>query len=112
MHEYHLIEKIIRDVLTQGKEKEVLEIILSVSDSSGLDPDAIKLYFDEIREKESRLKDAKLSVRLVATKLYCPKCDLDFERVNKSFFCPKCAGGALRCAVNRQIHIEKVAFKS
>ncbi len=112
MHEYHLIEKIIRDVLTQGKEKEVLEIILSVSDSSGLDPDAIKLYFDEIRDKDSRLKDAGLSVRQVATKLYCPKCNLDFERLNKSFLCPKCAGEGQRSPANRQIHIEKVAFKS
>ncbi|MDD5477783.1 MAG: hydrogenase maturation nickel metallochaperone HypA [Candidatus Omnitrophica bacterium] len=112
MHEYHLVEKIIRDALTQGKGKEVLEIILSVSDSSGLDPDAIKLYFDEIREKDSRLKDVELSVHPVETKLYCPKCNLDFERINKSFLCPKCAGGGQRSAANRQIHIEKVVFKS
>lgn len=112
MHEYHLVEKIIGDALTRGQEKELLEIILSVSDSSGLDPDALKLYFDEIKEKDSRLKDARLSVRLAKTKLYCPQCNLDFERVNKSFSCPKCSGGGQRSAPGRQIHIEKVAFKS
>lgn len=111
MHEYHILEKIVKDALTQGKE-EIIEILLSVSDSAGLDPDAIKFYFDEIRGTDSRLKDAKLSVRLVKTRLYCPKCNLDFERVNKSFSCPKCAGGAQRSAANRQIHIEKVVFKS
>jgi len=111
VHEYHLLEKIVKDTLAQGKER-IVEIFLSVSDSSGLDPDAIKLYFDEIREKDSRLKDAKLSVRLIKTKLYCPNCNLDFERVNKSFFCPKCSGAAQRCAKNQQIHIEKVVFKS
>ncbi|MDD5108588.1 MAG: hydrogenase maturation nickel metallochaperone HypA [Candidatus Omnitrophica bacterium] len=112
MHEYHLIEEVIKGVLAASKEKEIVEIILSVSDSSGLDPGSIELYFEEVREKNSRLKGAKLSVRLVKTKLYCPKCNLDFEWINKNFSCPKCSEVALRSAVNQQIHIEKVVFKS
>lgn len=111
MHEYHIVEKVIREVLAESGEKEISEIILSASDSSGLDPDAIKLYFDEIKEENSRLKDAKISVSLTETTLYCPECNLDFKRVNKSFLCPGCSKEGRRCASNRQIHIEKVVFK-
>lgn len=112
MHEYHLLEKILKDALAQGQEKEIFEIFLAVGDSSGLDPDSIKLYFGQIRENDARFKDTKLSVRLVKTKLYCPKCNLDFERIEKSFFCPKCSGESGRSSSHKDIFIEKLKFKS
>ena len=112
MHEYHIVEKIVKDALAGTKVKEISEIFATVSEASGLDPGSIELYFNDIIRQEALLKDAKLSLRLVKVKLHCPECNFDFERMNKSFSCPKCAGQARRCATNKDISIEKVVFKS
>ena len=112
MHEYHLVEKIIRGALTGDQEKPILEIFLCVNESSSLDPDSIKLYFDDITRQDACLKDARLSIRLTKAKLHCPRCNLDFERINKSFSCPQCSEPAGRCPSDKEMYIEKVVFKS
>ena len=112
VHEYHLLEKIINDALAQNPKQDLLEIVLAVGDSSGLDPDSIKLYFDQIKETDSRLNQAQLSVQLVKTKLYCPKCNFDFQRIKKSFSCPKCSQESGRSPQHKDIFIEKLKFKS
>jgi Zn finger protein HypA/HybF involved in hydrogenase expression len=111
VHEYHILEKIIKEALAQNLEKEVAEIVLSVGDSSGLDPDLIKLYFEQIQETNNRLKDAKLVVQLIKTKLHCPKCNFDFQRIEKSFSCPKCSAQSWRSSLHKDISIASLKFK-
>lgn len=112
VHEYHILEKIIKEALAHESDKEVAEIILSVGDSSGLDPDSIKLYFQQIQEVSNRLKDAKLVVQLVKTKLHCPKCNFDFQRIEKSFSCPKCSAESGRSSLHKDISIASLRFKA
>lgn len=112
MHEYHLVEKIVKEAMNSQVQDDLAEISLSVSESSGLDPESIRLYFQDICREQPRLKNTKLNIRLVKVKLYCPKCDFDFERVEKSFSCPKCSGESGRSALHKDIFIEKLEFKS
>ncbi|MDD5130950.1 MAG: hydrogenase maturation nickel metallochaperone HypA [Candidatus Omnitrophica bacterium] len=110
MHEYHIVERIVKEALADRSREEIAEILLSVNESSGLDPESIKLYFEDIRQAYPQLKEAKLSINLTRVKLHCPKCNSDFERKEKSFACPHCRAEAQRSPLNKDIFIEKIKY--
>ena len=112
MHEYHIVERVVKEALVGCNQKPIVEIFLSVGESSGLDPESIKLYFEDIRQEYSQLKDTKLDIKLAKVKLHCPKCNLDFERKEKSFACPDCCTEAQRSPLSKDIFIEEIKYKS
>jgi hydrogenase nickel incorporation protein HypA/HybF len=112
VHEYHILEKLVKEALAGEDRRGVVEIFLSVSESSGLDPDSIKLYFEDLRPEYPQLKDAGLNIKLTKVKLHCPKCNLDFERQKNSFSCPKCFSESQRSSLHKDISIEKITFRS
>jgi hydrogenase nickel incorporation protein HypA/HybF len=112
MHEYHLVKKIVKEAMNSHTQEDLAEISLSVSESSGLDPESIRLYFQDICQELPGLKAAKLNIRLVKVKLYCQKCNFDFERIEKSFSCPKCSGESGRSPFYKDVYIENLKFKT
>jgi len=111
VHEYHIVKKIIEEVLAKDNNQDVIEISLCASQSSGLDPDSIRLYFEDIRQEHPCLRDSELKISLVKVKLHCPKCNLDFERQQKDFSCPICSCESERSASQKEIYVDKLVFR-
>ena len=112
MHEYHIVEKIIREAINNQFRDDIAGIFLCVSESSGLDPESIRLYFQDISQDHPQLKNTKLNIRLMKVILHCQKCNLDFERQEKSFLCPKCSCESQRSSLEKDIYIERIELKS
>jgi hydrogenase nickel insertion protein HypA len=92
MHEYHLVEDIIRKAIQAAREKKIApvkKISLKLSELSGLEESSVRLYFEQIAAN-TVLDKAVLDIQIIPAQLKCKRCDLVFTRQKGQFSCPQC----------------------
>ena len=110
MHEYHIVEGIVKQALEAARANgalKVTSITLRVGELSGLEEDSIRLYFEDL-SRGTILESAEIVVNTVRAKLKCKGCATIFVRENKEFKCPKCGSEDLTRESGKELYIEDI----
>jgi hydrogenase nickel incorporation protein HypA/HybF len=113
MHEYSLTRQIVRIVLRAAQEnnaQRVTEVRLVVGASSGIIPESVQLYFDQIA-RGTPAQGAFLRVRMIPSLMRCPVCDRNFERPLFSFACPDCGALGNPTPIGTEFYVEGVELE-
>lgn len=114
MHEYSLTKQIVkianRAALEHGA-KQVTQVRLVVGESGGIIPESVQLYFDQIA-RGTPAEGAQLNIRLVASQMHCPVCDLNFTRPRFSFACPVCGALGNPTDIGNEFYVEGVELET
>ena len=114
MHEFHLVEGIVKQVLAKAQNsaaKKVTKVALVIGELSGLDPDSIRLYFEEIT-RGTIVEGAPLSVNSLALKLRCNTCDMVFDKKIGEFNCPQCGNLGVKSSSGKEFYIDYIEIDS
>jgi hydrogenase nickel incorporation protein HypA/HybF len=110
MHEYHIVEDIVRraaEAAAKNGTSRVTEVRLALGELSGLSEESVRFYFDEI-SRGTALEGARLSIKFINAKLRCDACGITFERRKGEFGCPACGKAGLPAGAGRECYIEEI----
>jgi hydrogenase nickel incorporation protein HypA/HybF len=114
MHEFSLTKRIValvnRSAMNNGAAR-VTKVRLVVGEGSGIVPESVQLYFDQIAQG-TPAQGAALSVRLVKPEMRCPACDRNFVRPPFSFACPVCGTLGNPTGVGSEFYVESVELET
>jgi hydrogenase nickel incorporation protein HypA/HybF len=114
MHEYHVVENLVRQILERAKTsnaKKVTSITLILGELSGYKEDSIRIYFETL-SKDNILKGAKLIIKPVKSKLKCENCGFIFEHEKSNFNCPKCRGLGILTDSGKEFYADHIEVES
>jgi hydrogenase nickel incorporation protein HypA/HybF len=114
MHEFSLTKRIVnlanRAAMDNGAAR-VTKVRLVVGEGSGIAPESVQLYFDQIAQG-TPAQGAVLSVRLVQPEMRCPACDRNFVRPPFSFACPVCGTLGNPTGIGSEFYVESVELET
>jgi hydrogenase nickel incorporation protein HypA/HybF len=114
MHEYHIVESIVKQILEKAKAsdaKKITSVTLILGELSGLQEESIRVYFDNLA-KENLLEGAKLIVNPAKSKLKCQGCGAIFEHEKSNFNCPKCSDLGILTNSGKEFYIDNIEIES
>jgi len=114
MHEYHIVEGIVKQILEKAKAsnaKKITIVTLVLGELSGLQEESIRVYFDNL-SKDNMLEGAELIVKPVKSKLKCKDCGSIFEHEKSVFNCPKCSGLGVLTDSGKEFYIDSIEIES
>jgi hydrogenase nickel incorporation protein HypA/HybF len=110
MHEYHLVEDIVKKVLesaAQNHAVKVTKVNLVVGELSGLAESSVRLYFESL-SKGTIAEQAKLVITPLPAKLQCKYCGFLFVRKKGEFDCPQCGKPAVPTEIGKEFYIKDI----
>ena len=114
MHEYHIVEGVVKQILEKAKNsnaKKITSVTLVLGEFSGLQEESIRVYFDNL-SKDNMLEGAKLIIKSVKSKLKCKDCGNVFEHEKSNFSCPKCQGLGILMNSGKEFYIDNIEIES
>lgn len=114
MHEYHIVESIVKEAIASAKKSNALKvtkIVLVRGELSGLEESSLRMYFEEL-SKGTLLEGALIEFKTSAAKLKCKDCGELFERKEKEFSCPKCCAMNLVTESGKEFYIASMEIES
>lgn len=114
MHEYHIVEGIIKQILEKAENsgaKRIISVTLVMGELSGLQEESVRVYFENF-SKDNLLKNAKLVVKRYKPKLKCEGCGAIFEHERSNFNCPKCCGQGVLMGHGKDFYIDNIEIDS
>ena len=114
MHEYHIVEGVVKQILEKAKNseaKKITSVTLILGELSGLQEESIRMYFSNL-SKENLLEGAELIVKPVKSKLKCQDCGAIFEHEKSNFNCPKCHGLGILTNSGKEFYIDNIEIES
>ena len=113
MHEYSLTRQIVNIVNRAAAEngaRRVTGVRLVVGGGSGIVPESVQLYFDQIA-RDTPAQGALLQVQLVPPQMRCPVCENNFVRPLFSFACPQCGALGNPTEIGNEFYVESVELE-
>ena len=114
MHEYHIVESVVKQILDKAKTsnaKKITSVTLILGELSGFKEESIRVYFDSL-SKGNMLEGAKLAIKPVRSKLKCKDCGQVFEHEKSNFNCPKCRGLGILTDSGKEFYIDNIEVES
>jgi len=114
MHEYHIVEGVVKQILEKAKNssaKKITCVTLIMGELSGLQEESIRVYFDNL-SKDNMLEGAELIIKPVKSKLKCKDCGTIFEHEKSNFNCPKCCGLGILMNSGKEFYIDNIEIES
>lgn len=108
MHELSVTEgiiKICKDEADKHKFKRILNINIKVGELSGLIPECISFYFNEV-SKDTVAEGAKISVEKVPLRFRCSECGYEGEINLGEYMCKECGGLRIKFINGRELYID------
>jgi hydrogenase nickel incorporation protein HypA/HybF len=110
MHEYSLVEGIVKLLHTSAEENQISKISkvnLVVGQMTMALPDALQFAFEVIRKEDPLLQeDAVLEIREEPVRGQCKDCGRKFDIKHYEFICPDCASPNVKLAGGRELYID------
>ncbi len=110
MHEASITESMLSLALEKAKEAKagkITRINLVVGELSGVVPECVQFYFDEM-SKKTIAEGATLAFETKPTQLKCRKCQTVFTPDNHEWKCPKCKETSVEIASGRECYMESI----
>ncbi|MFA5320029.1 MAG: hydrogenase maturation nickel metallochaperone HypA [Candidatus Omnitrophota bacterium] len=114
MHEAHIVEAIVKQVLEKAGAagaKKVTLVTLAMGEQCGFDEGCVRLYFENFSEGTAAA-GAKLVFKPVPQKLTCRKCGNDFERKGSDLNCPLCCSMGFLNRTGKEFYVENIEIES
>ncbi len=114
MHEFHIVESIVKQILDKAKSsgaKKVTEVALVVGGASGFDESSIRLYFNEII-RGTIVDGAILLINSLPPKLHCNTCDMVFDYKIGEFNCPSCGNLGVKSSTGKELYVDHIEIDS
>jgi hydrogenase nickel incorporation protein HypA/HybF len=114
MHEHHIVESIVKQILEKAKgfgAKKIICVTLVLGELSDLKEEPIRMYFENL-SKENLLEGTKLVIKPAKSKLKCKDCGALFEHQRSDFNCPKCSGLGLITNSGKEFYIDNIEIES
>ena len=110
MHEYSLMEGVVKQLRASAAEndiKEISRVALVVGKMTMAVPDALQFSFEAFRLEEPLLRDdAVLEIREEPVMGECKDCQHRFEVRDYEFICPSCSGVNVKLVGGRELYID------
>jgi hydrogenase nickel incorporation protein HypA/HybF len=110
MHEYSLMEGVVKQLRTSAAEndiKQISRVALVVGKMTMVVPDSLQFAFEVFRQQEAFLKDdAVLEIREEPAMGECKDCQHRYEIKDYEFICPSCSGVNIKLVGGRGLYIE------
>jgi len=113
MHEHHIVEKLMNDIVTFCREKgakKVTKVSLVIGEASGLSEDSIRLYFETLAEG-TPVENATLVFKVSKVQFVCPRCKKTFDKDRSNFDCPTCLVQGTPTQSGKEFFIEKIEIE-
>lgn len=114
MHEYHIVESIVKQILEKAKSSNaarVIRVTLVMGELSGLKDGSVRSYFENL-SRGTLLEGAELIIKPVRSKLKCKDCGEIFECKKADFNCPKCSGLGVLTDSGKEFYIDNIEIDS
>ena len=114
MHEYHIVEGVVKQILEKAKAsnaKKITSITLVLGELTGFQEESIRVYFENL-SKGNILEGAKLIVKPVKSKLKCKDCGAIFEHEKSKFNCPQCSGLGILIDSGKEFYIDNIEIEA
>lgn len=108
MHELAVTQGIIKicnDEANKHKFKRILNINIKVGELSGLIPECISFYFNEI-SKNTVADGANLKVKKIPLRYKCMDCGYEGEIQVGEYTCKECGGLQIKFINGRELYID------
>jgi hydrogenase nickel incorporation protein HypA/HybF len=110
MHEFGVTETALETALERAElagAAQITDVHLTIGSVSSIDPESIRLYWDEIAT--GTIADrANLHFRRVPTESYCADCEHSFMVEANLHPCPKCGGQQVRAVDDEFLALEAI----
>lgn len=111
MHELAVSQNILEACIKEAEKEQgrrIKKIKLKIGEFTGIVPDCIKFYFEQI-SKETLAKDAELIIKTLPLKVKCKKCCKTSNISEPYFFiCPQCQAQDLEIISGKELLIESI----
>jgi hydrogenase nickel incorporation protein HypA/HybF len=114
MHEHHIVEGIVKQVLEKAalaQAKRVTEVFLVMGTESGLAEESVRMYFAEI-SKGTMAEQALVHIASKPVTLRCNSCDVVFDYKRGDFNCPTCGNLGVRATTAKEFYIDRIEVES
>lgn len=114
MHEFHIIEAIVKQVIDSAKDNRASKVTkanLVMGEFSGFEESSIRLYFENI-SSGTLLEGAQLNIKTLPAKFKCEKCNIIYEREGREFNCPSCGSAGVLERGAKGLYIENIEIES
>jgi hydrogenase nickel incorporation protein HypA/HybF len=114
MHEYHIVENIVKQVLEKAAAHQavkVASVTLVIGALSGMEESSVRLYFENFTQG-TIAQGALLVVKPVAVSLTCRACGIEFERKDNDDKCPRCCSMGFLGQNGKEFYIENIEIES
>lgn len=109
MHEYSLVDGVIRQLrasAAQNDVKQISRVVLVVGKMTMAVPDALQFAFEAFRQDEPLVKDAVLEIREEQVMCECKDCQHRFGIKDYEFVCPSCSSVNVKLVAGRELYID------
>ena len=113
MHEYSLVQALLRQVATLMQEQaasRVVSIRVSVGEFSGVESELFRGAYDMLVDA-TPVQGARLQLDRVPLESKCGECGHTFTMNRFRFQCPECGGGALTILRGEDLVLESVTLE-
>jgi hydrogenase nickel incorporation protein HypA/HybF len=91
----------------EAEAKKITRINLVVGELSGVVPDCVQFYFDQI-SKNTIAEGAALNFETKPTQLKCRQCGTAFTPANHEWACPQCQEASVEITSGRECYLESI----
>lgn len=110
MHEAHTIAHLFEHVFedaAQLKSRRITRICLKLGELCGFDDQMVRLHFEAISDG-TILEGACLEIETIPAQLFCPRCQVTFDRPRGTTFCPTCKELGRPTPVGQEFEIVRI----
>lgn len=110
MHEYHIVEKIVRDVVAAAQQHNahrVTKVVLVMGEACGCASECVQMYFDTIA-KGTLAEGAALVFKKVPVQFSCPQCSASFDPHRHNGACPSCHIDGTPTQIGKEFHVADI----
>lgn len=114
MHEYHIVEELVAQVLKkarEGRARNIAGVTLVMGEHSGLEESSVRLYFENIT-RGTIAENARLIINPIAVKLACRSCAKEFERRGEDITCPQCGTMGILQKTGKEFYIDNIEIET
>lgn len=113
MHERSLVRALltsVEDLMQRQRGDRVVAVNVSVGDFSGVEPDLLRIAFDDL-VRSTRALGSLLHIQRVSLEARCLDCCDEFHVQRFRFECPRCGGRNIKVVRGEGLMLESVTME-
>ncbi|MCL6450302.1 MAG: hydrogenase maturation nickel metallochaperone HypA [Acetobacteraceae bacterium] len=109
MHEFGIVERILKTVRERAGERgvtKVKRVRVVLGSLAGVTAESLRLAFEALAPKEDLFRGASLEVESRQARMRCPECGSEREVEFRLPACPECGAGGLKLLSGQELYVD------